>query len=81
MQELVLLFILGMGGNLILFFILKAFTHADATALSPYRYLELLSSTIIAYITFGEVPSKSTIYGALIIVPSTFFIIYSEKGI
>jgi S-adenosylmethionine uptake transporter len=78
-HELVLLFILGMGGNLVLFFILKAFTYADATAMSPYRYLELLSSTIIAYIVFEEIPSESTIYGALIIVPSTFFIIYSEK--
>ena len=79
MHELVLLFILGMGGNLVLFFILKAFTYADATAMSPYRYLELLSSTIISYIVFKEIPSESTIYGALIIVPSTFFIIYSEK--
>ncbi len=78
-HELALLFILGMSGNLILFFILKAFTYADVTAMSPYRYLELLSSAIIAYITFGEVPSESTIYGALIILPSTFFIIYSEK--
>lgn len=80
MRELVLLFILGMGGNFILFFILKAFIYADATAMSPYRYLELSSSAIIAYIIFGEVPSTSTIYGALIIVPSTFFIIYSEKN-
>ena len=78
-HELLLLFILGIGSNLILFFILKAFTYADATAMSPYRYLELLSSTIIAYIVFREVPSKPTIYGALIIVPSTLFIIYSEK--
>ena len=78
-HELLLLFILGIGSNLILFFILKAFTYADATAMSPYRYLELLSSTIIAYIIFGEVPSTSTIYGALIIIPSTFFIMYSEK--
>ena len=77
--ELALLFILGMGSNLILFFILKAFTYADATALSPYRYLELLSSAVISYIVFEEIPSKSTIYGTLIISSSTFFIIYSEK--
>ena len=68
-----------MGGNLILFFILKAFTYADATAVSPYRYLELMFSTIVAYIVFKEIPSESTIYGALIIIPSTLFIIYSEK--
>jgi len=51
----------------------------DVMAIFSYRYLGLLSSSIIAYIIFGEVPSTSTIYGALIIVPSTFFIIYSEK--
>ncbi|RTK93843.1 MAG: DMT family transporter [Rickettsiales bacterium] len=78
-HELVLLLTLGMSGNLILFFTLKAFSNTEATALSPYRCLELLSSTIIAYIIFAEVPNKSTIYGAFIIVPSTFFIIYSEK--
>jgi len=77
--ELALLFILGMGSNLILFFILKAFTYTDATALSPYRYLELLSSAVISYIVFEEIPSKLTIYGTLIISSSTFFIIYSEK--
>lgn len=78
-KELTLLFILGMSANLILFFILKAFTYADATAVMPYRYLELIMSALIAYFVFWEVPSMSTIYGALIIIPSTLFIIYSEK--
>lgn len=77
--ELCLLFILGMSANLILFFILKAFARADATAVAPYRYLELILSAFVAYIVFNEVPKDSTIYGALIIIPSTLFIIYSEK--
>jgi S-adenosylmethionine uptake transporter len=77
--ELVLLFILGASANLILFFILKAFALVDATALAPYRYLELIISAIVAYFVFNEIPEKSTIYGALIIIPSTLFIIYSEK--
>ena len=78
-QEIMLLFVLGISANLILFFILKAFTCADATALIPYRYLELIMSAGIAYIVFLEIPSTSTIYGALIVIPSTLFIIYSEK--
>ena len=77
--ELILLFILGASANLILFFLLKAFALADATALAPYRYLELLLSAIIAYIVFTEIPTEATIYGALVVVPSTLFIIYSEK--
>ncbi len=78
-HELILLFILGASGNLILFFILKAFALADATALAPYRYFELVVSAIIAYLVFQEVPTQATIIGSLVVIPSTLFIIYSEK--
>jgi len=79
MEEIALLFILGASANLILFFLLKAFAVADATALAPYRYFELIVSAIIAYIVFNEIPTDETLWGALIIIPSTLFIIYSEK--
>lgn len=79
MHELSLLFILGASSNLILFFILKAFALLDATAIAPYRYLELLMSATFGYLIFGDVPSSSTWYGALILIPSTLFIVYSEN--
>jgi len=79
--EITLLFILGSSGSLILFFLLKAFALADATALAPYRYMELIVSAIAAYFVFGETPETSTLYGALIIIPSTLFIIYSEQKV
>lgn len=78
-EELFLLFVLGGSANLILYFILKAFALTDATALAPYRYIELIVAAIIAYIVFQEIPSRETIVGALIVIPSTLFIIYSEK--
>jgi len=78
-QELLLLFILGASANLILFFLLTAFTLADATALAPYRYLELIFSAIVAYLVFEEMPTKTTLYGAFVIIPATLFIIYSEN--
>ena len=78
-RELFLLFILGASANLILFFLLKAFALTDATALAPYRYLELILSALIAYMVFKEVPTGATIYGAVVIIPATLFIIYSEK--
>ncbi|WP_265036501.1 DMT family transporter [Wolbachia endosymbiont (group A) of Anomoia purmunda] len=76
--ELVLLLILGINSNLILLFMLKAFTLTDATALAPYRYIELIISTIVTYIIFNELPDKSALYGTLILIPSTLFIAYSE---
>jgi S-adenosylmethionine uptake transporter len=80
-HELLLLFILGASANLILFFILKAFALADITALAPYRYLELIISSLAAYFVFNELPKQATFYGALILIPSTLFIIYSEKKV
>ncbi|MEG8229769.1 DMT family transporter [Candidatus Rickettsia tasmanensis] len=77
--ELALLFVLGSSGSLILFFLLKAFSMVDATATAPYRYLELVISAIAAYFIFNEFPDKSTLHGAVIIIPTTLFIIYSEK--
>jgi S-adenosylmethionine uptake transporter len=79
-HDLLLLFILGaISANLILFFILKAFTLVDATAIAPYRYLELIISSSASYLIFGDLPPKTTLYGALILIPSTLFVIYSEN--
>lgn len=81
LSEISLLFMLGISANLILFLILKAFALVDATALAPYRYLELVISATFGYLVFHELPSKSTLYGALIIIPSTLFIVYSERKV
>jgi S-adenosylmethionine uptake transporter len=78
-NELLLLLILGASSNLILFFILKAFALLDATAIAPYRYLELLMSAIFGYMIFEDIPSASTWYGAAILIPATLFIVYSEN--
>ncbi|OAB82352.1 hypothetical protein WSTR_01035 [Wolbachia endosymbiont of Laodelphax striatellus] len=78
LSELILLLILGISSNLILFFMLKAFALTDATALAPYRYIELIISAIVAYVIFNELPDKSALYGTLILIPSTLFIAYSE---
>jgi S-adenosylmethionine uptake transporter len=77
--ELALFLLLGVGANLILFCLLKAFRILDASAVAPYRYLELIISGATGYLFFGETITKSTIYGAIIIIPATLFIIYSEK--
>ncbi|MCF8463028.1 MAG: DMT family transporter [Rickettsiaceae bacterium] len=77
--EHALLFLtLGIGANMILFCLLKAFSYTDASALAPYRYLELPISLLVGYILFNDSPDKYSILGAAMIIPSTFFIIYSE---
>jgi S-adenosylmethionine uptake transporter len=76
--QLMLLFILGCSANLILFFLLKAFSLVDATAVAPYRYFELAISGLIAYIVFNEMPDNNALYGVAVLVPTTLFIAWSE---
>ncbi len=65
---------LGAGSNLILYCLLRAFALANASALAPLRYLELLISTSIGYACFGELPSSHSYWGAALIIPCTLFI-------
>ena len=78
LHEISLLVILGVSGNLILYFILKAFSLVDATATAPYRYLEFILSIIAGYLIFHEVADKNIIIGAIIVIPATLFVVFSE---
>ncbi len=75
-RELLFLALLGVGSNLILYFILKAFKLIEASSLSPYRYLELVFSASIGYLLFAEVPVITTLIGCTVIVPANFYIAY-----
>jgi S-adenosylmethionine uptake transporter len=77
--EIALLILLGISGNLILYFILKAFALVDATATAPYRYLEFGLSALAGYLIFNELPDKNIWIGAIIVIPSTLFVVFSES--
>jgi len=73
--ELILFLLLGIGANGILFFLLKGFRLADASALAPFRYIELLFSISVGWLFFHEVPSVWTLLGAAVIIPSTLLLV------
>lgn len=76
--DLIVLAYLGVGGNLILFCLLKAFNYVPASGVAPYRYLELIFSTLSGFIIFNEIPSVMMLAGAALIVPTTLFIALSS---
>ncbi len=77
-SDLLLLSLLGLGANGILYCILKAFTYVNASALAPYRYLELMVSFVFGYYLFNEFPSYNLWLSAAIIIPSTFYIAWQQ---
>lgn len=78
MSELMWLLALGIGGNLILYFLLRAFSLTSASSLAPFRYLELLISMLVGYVFFHELPTTYSYLGAAMIIPCTLFIGYYQ---
>lgn len=78
LQELGFLALLGGGGSLILFCLLKAYAATDVSALQPFKYFELVLSAIFGFVIFQEFPTTSTLLGAAIIIPATLYIVFYE---
>ena len=70
---------LGIGSNLILYFLLKSFTLTTVSSLAPFRYLELLISTVVGYVFFGDLPTRNSYWGAAIIILCTLFVIHAQR--
>ncbi len=77
--ELAFLLVLGINSNLILYFLLKAFSLVSIAKLSPYRYLELVFSSVFSYIFFEEGIDQYIRYGSLIIIPTAYLLFNVEK--
>jgi drug/metabolite transporter (DMT)-like permease len=56
-----------------------AYRKADASLITPLKYLSVLSAIIFGYYIFSEIPSATTIVGAIIIVISSFIIFQREQ--
>ena len=77
-KQLFSLALLGSNTNLVLYCTLKAFELTDASFLAPFQYIELIISGMLGYIIFHEIPTSTTLTGAIIIITSTLFIGYTE---
>jgi S-adenosylmethionine uptake transporter len=75
-SDILLLGILGMTGNLILLCLLHAFSFLDISALAPFRYTEIIISAMFGYLIFSEIPTFTTLIGAVIILTSTMVVTY-----
>lgn len=75
-HDIFLFLLLGIVANLILYCLLKAFAIVDASAVAPYRYVELLFSSTLGYLFFNEILDSSILSGAVVIIIATLLIIY-----
>lgn len=69
--------ILGSGAHYLL---TRGFRVADISATQTLRFLDLIWASLMGWLVFSDVPSHSTILGAMVILASTVWIAQRERG-
>jgi drug/metabolite transporter (DMT)-like permease len=55
-----------------------AHARAPANVLAPFIYTQLLWSVTLGFLLFGDVPSRWTVAGAMIVVGSGLYLLAQE---
>jgi drug/metabolite transporter (DMT)-like permease len=76
--DLALFFSLGLIGGAGHYLIIRAFQYGPAAVLAPLGYVELIGTSILGYLIFGNFPDGLTWAGAGIIIASGLYIALRE---
>ncbi len=74
-----LMILMGGLGALGHFALVQAFHRAEASALAPFTYSQVVAAILYGFLVFGDAPSVWTIVGAALIVGSGVYVWYRER--
>ena len=66
---------LGVFGTLGHWFMIKAYSHADASTLAPFMYVQLLVATFYGWLIYDNLPDGFTLLGMLVILSSGLYVL------
>ena len=70
---------MGIWSSIGHFIFIVAYRLAPASMLAPFLYTQLLSTTILGFSIFGDVPDQWTIVGSAIIIASGIYLVHRER--
>lgn len=65
--------LIGLFGGLGHYLLIRAVEHASPMALAPFVYVQLVWSTLLAWLAFGDFPSAGTLAGMSVVVMAGMF--------
>lgn len=80
LADLPLFLLLGLLGAVAQLFIIRAYSVAEASAMAPFGYLDIVFATIWSISLFGEYPDAYTLTGALVIVAAGLYVWRQEAA-
>ncbi len=78
-EALALMVAIGCTGSLAHFFLVRGFSHAPASLLSPFLYIQVLAASVLTVVVFGDPLRITTAVGAAILVASGLYIWWREN--
>jgi len=79
-QDALPFLILGLTGAFAHFCIIRAFSAADASFITPFDFMRLPVSAVFGFVLFAETTEIWTWVGAVVIFGATYYITWSETG-
>lgn len=73
-----LLVMTGFLGGIGQILLTSAYRHADASVVAPFEYASMILALIVGFFVFGEVPTRTVLAGAAIVVLAGILIIWRE---
>jgi drug/metabolite transporter (DMT)-like permease len=78
-KEAVLLVSAGLLGGVGQIFLTSSYREADASLVAPFDYASMIFALAIGYFVFAEVPTKTMLIGAAVVVTAGCLIIWRER--
>ena len=78
-REAVLLVGAGLLGGVGQILLTESYRHAATGVIAPFEYVSMLLALVLGYLIFAEVPTRSMLVGAALIVAAGLFIIWRER--
>ncbi|MET0744931.1 MAG: DMT family transporter [Microvirga sp.] len=69
----------GVAATAAQWLVVLAFQHARASVLAPFSYSQMIWSTLLGFVIFGNLPDGWTIVGAVIIIASGLYTAHRER--
>jgi drug/metabolite transporter (DMT)-like permease len=60
------------------FFLIEALRHAEASMVSPFKYVTLLWAILLGQVIWGDIPGAQVLMGAVLIIASGWYLLHRE---
>ena len=77
--DLLLFFVLGLCGSVANLLLTQSYRLAEASLVTPIKYLSLVFAVVFGYFIWNEVPKILTLLGAALVITSSLIIFMREN--